>query len=54
CDELISKLLSALEDTSDKQHHFEIFIPSSTIYIDDITNTHESDWLLESENQIRQ
>ncbi|CAF0764711.1 unnamed protein product [Rotaria sordida] len=53
CDELISKLLSALEDTSSKQHQFEIFIPSSMILNDDTTNTHESEWLFENENQMK-
>ncbi|CAF2623061.1 unnamed protein product [Rotaria sp. Silwood2] len=54
CDELISKLLSALEDTTGKQNQFEIFIPSSMIFTDDTTNTHESNWLLDGENKMRQ
>ncbi|CAF3638031.1 unnamed protein product [Adineta steineri] len=52
CDELINKLLSALEEANGKQYQFEIFIPTSTILMDDITHTHESDWLLADENQL--
>ncbi|CAF3143315.1 unnamed protein product [Rotaria socialis] len=53
CDALINQLLSALEDKNCKRYKFEIFLPSTTLLIDETTKTHESDWLLEDQNDFR-
>ncbi|CAF0857377.1 unnamed protein product [Adineta ricciae] len=53
CEELITKLLSVLNDGNGKQSQLELFIPTSTKLVDDITNMNESDWLLADESQLK-
>ncbi|CAF2113067.1 unnamed protein product [Rotaria magnacalcarata] len=53
CDALINQLLSTLEDTNCKKHQFEIFLPRTTLLIDEIIKTNESDWLLEDHNDFQ-